>query len=113
MISGGNPYAPPKAYPLAAAEGSGSPAHATFRLVAWIFWALLVLSFMWDLSGRLFRDVAGPNPSGTDNLLPHLLVAAVQSAMVVFMRWIVFTYMTRKMNPAGWGAAVHGVSPRF
>ena len=110
-----NPYGTPKAkdHVLAGEPYSMAPAHFTFRVLAWVFWAALALSFLWDLIGMLSEVPSGPNPVNRGRVLMLIIIAVAQVAMVVFMRWIVFRLMMRKVDPVGWGGAARCIVGAF
>jgi len=110
-----NPYDTPKAkdHALAGEPDSMTPAHLTFRILAWVFWIALVLSFLWDLIGMLSQGPQVPNPVSMGRVLMLVLIAAAQVAMVIFMRWIVFRLMLRKVDPVGWGGAARCIVGAF
>ena len=67
-----NPYDTPKAnaHVLAGEPDSKTPAHLTFRALAWVLWAALVVSVLWDLIGLLSQGPLGPNPVSNGRIEP-------------------------------------------
>ncbi len=110
-----NPYDTPKANGLVLASEFEymTPAHRTFRVLAWVLWAALVLSFLWDLAGMLSLGSLAQNHVSKGRFLLFILIAAGQVTLVVFMRWIVFRLMMRTVDPVGWGGAVRCIVGAF
>ncbi len=110
-----NPYSAPKVAnnALAGVIESKTVAHLSFHASAWVLSAALVLSFLWDLTGMLSQGPSVPNPASKARILMLVLIATAQVAMVVFMRWIVFRLMMRKVNPVGWGGAARCIVGAF
>jgi hypothetical protein len=102
-----NPYHPPKAtHPEPDVRTS---AQAVFRVVAWVLWAGLVISLIWNLVDKDLYRVSEFGSSACPNLLVLGLVAAGQTILVLAMRWIFFRLMMRNVDPAGLRGAVRCV----
>ena len=103
-----NPYDTPKANDavLVAEFVPLTPVHRAFRVLTWVVWTALLLSLLWDLFGMLLHGDWKPYPVSRMRLLVLALIAAVQLAMVLYMRWIVFRFMMRKTSISDWRGAV-------
>lgn len=110
-----SPYDTPKArdFHFDRAFESMTSAHLTFRVLAWVLWAALVLSCLCDLTGMLSLGPSAKNPVIKGRVQMLVLIATGQVAMVIFMRWIVFRLMMRKVDPVGWGGAVRCIVGAF
>ena len=102
-----NPYLPPRANYLE--PYVRSPAQAVFWIVAWVLWAVLVISLIWNLVDKDLYRVSEFGSSARPNFLILGLVAAGQTILVLAMRWIFFRLMLRNVDPAGLRGAVRCV----
>lgn len=99
-----NPYQPPKLEALG--TGDRTRAHLTFVVMAWTLWIGLALSFLWDLMEMIFQGPSEPQPLGKTRLVTLVLIASVQVGMVLFMRWVIFRLVMRRVSPSSWTGAI-------
>lgn len=106
-VASENPYSTPKAEDpaLGGDFDAKTPAHLTFRVLAWTLWTALAANLLWNLTGMLSHGPLVPNLVGGSRLIMLTLIVIAQVAMVIFMRWIVFRLVMRNVNPVDWRGA--------
>ena len=107
-----NPYDTPKSkdHILANESDSATPAHLTFRILAWVFWTALVLSLLWDLIDMFTQGPSVTNALSTGRFVVLIVIAITQVAMVILMRWIVFRFTMRNVDHLGWKGAARCIA---